>query len=98
MLDRDALCLRGSGALSGTPFQIKSLKIMAVESPCASWIETRAPFDNGELIGTAAPTSGAWKRGARIYNFTPSASGTEGWVCIAAGSPGTWKAFGSVAA
>jgi hypothetical protein len=93
-----ALCLRGSGALSGTPFQIKSLKIMAAESPCASWTETRAPFDNGEFIGTAAPTSGAWKRGTRIYNFTPSASGTEGWVCVTAGTPGTWKAFGSVSA
>ncbi|MEA3029280.1 MAG: hypothetical protein QOG13_605 [Sphingomonadales bacterium] len=93
-----ALCFRGSGALSGTPFQIKSVKIMALDSPCASWIETRAPFDNGEFIGTAAPTAGTWKRGTRVYNITPSAAGTEGWICTAAGTPGTWKTFGVIAA
>ncbi|HKR25362.1 MAG TPA: hypothetical protein VJS15_08900 [Allosphingosinicella sp.] len=94
-----AFTLRGSGSLGDdSALRLKSVRIMAVDSPCASWIETRAPFDNGEYIGTAAPTAGAWKRGTRVYSLTPSASGTEGWVCVSAGTPGTWKAFGTIAA
>jgi len=93
-----AFCLRGGGTLATTPWQLKSVKIMALDSPCATWVETRAPFDNGEYIGTAVPTSGTYKRGTRVLNHTPSASGVEGWVCVTAGSPGTWKTFGAVGA
>lgn len=46
----------------------------------------------------AAPTTGAWLRGDRVYNSTPSAGGYLGWVCVTAGTPGTWKGFGSIQA
>lgn len=93
-----AFCLPGSGSIAdGTAYCKKSVKIMALDSPCASWIEARAPFDNGEYIGTAAPAAGTWARGTRVYNLTPSAAGPEGWICVAAGTPGTWKAFGTIA-
>jgi hypothetical protein len=46
----------------------------------------------------AAPTTGEHARGERVYLFSPSASGIEGYVCVASGTPGTWKAFGSIAA
>ena len=45
---------------------------------------------------TAAPTTGTWKRGDIVYNSTPSAGGVFGWVCIAAGTPGTWVPFAGV--
>lgn len=48
--------------------------------------------------GTAAPSAGAWLRGDRCWNTTPSAAGVPGWVCTTAGSPGTWKAMAVVAA
>lgn len=48
--------------------------------------------------GTAAPSTGAWLRGDRCWNTTPSAAGVPGWVCTTAGSPGTWKAMAAVAA
>ena len=48
--------------------------------------------------GTAAPTSGDWEQGDVIYNSAPTAGGTIGWVCTTAGSPGTWKTFGTIAA
>lgn len=48
------------------------------------------------LIGSAAPTTGYWFVGDRVYNSSPSAGGTEGWVCTAQGSPGTWKTFGTI--
>jgi hypothetical protein len=48
--------------------------------------------------GTAAPTTGAWSVGDTIWNTAPTASGNMGWVCVTAGSPGTWKTFGSIGA
>lgn len=49
------------------------------------------------VFAEAAPTTGTWMRGDRVYDQTPTAGGTEGWVCTASGTPGTWKAFGSIA-
>jgi parallel beta-helix repeat protein len=46
---------------------------------------------------TAAPTLGTWARGDVVWNTTPAAAGAPGWVCTAAGSPGTWKAMANVA-
>jgi parallel beta-helix repeat protein len=47
---------------------------------------------------SAAPTVGTHKRGDIVYSTTPSASGNIGWVCTTAGTPGTWKTFGIIAA
>jgi hypothetical protein len=41
-------------------------------------------------FGAAAPATGAHARGDIFLNISPSASGTLGWVCTVAGSPGTW--------
>lgn len=51
-------------------------------------------------VGTAAPvgTGTAYARGDKVWNTQPSASGVIGWVCTAAGSPGTWKTFGAISA
>ncbi|OMF47706.1 MULTISPECIES: glycosyl hydrolase family 28-related protein [Paenibacillus] len=46
----------------------------------------------------AAPTSGAWKQGDIVYNTAPAAGGFIGWVCVVAGSPGTWKTWGAITA
>jgi len=50
------------------------------------------------LSGSSAPSSGTWIVGDIIYDITPSAGGTIGWVCITAGTPGTWKTFGAITA
>lgn len=58
-------------------------------------------FPNGvtHRQGAGAPTAGTAKRGDIVWNTAPSANGNSvGWICTTAGSPGTWKAFGSVAA
>ena len=64
-----------------------------------------ADFPNGHFLGgafralgTAAPVTGAWLQGDVIENGAPAAGGNVGWVCVASGSPGTWKSFGSIAA
>lgn len=50
------------------------------------------------LLGTAAPTTGTYEVGDIVYNSAPVAGGTIGFVCTTAGTPGTWKTFGAIAA
>jgi len=50
------------------------------------------------MLDSAAPTTGTWAVGDIVYNDTPTAGGTIGWVCVTAGTPGTWKTFGAISA
>jgi hypothetical protein len=45
-----------------------------------------------EVRASAAPTTGYWFKGDRCLNAAPAAGVPVGWVCTAAGTPGTWKA------
>lgn len=56
-----------------------------------SWLQT-------QIYGIAAPTTGTWNAGDIVWDITPSATGFIGWVCVTAGTPGTWKTFGSISA
>ena len=47
---------------------------------------------------SAAPTTGTWKRGDMVWNAFPTAGSTVGWVCVTAGTSGTWKTFGTITA
>lgn len=47
---------------------------------------------------TTAPTTGTYEQGDVIRNRTPSEAGSPGskyvvtgWVCVTAGTPGTWR-------
>lgn len=51
-----------------------------------------------QLEGTAAPTTGTWPLGSIVWNTSPSAGGNAGWINVVAGTPGTWKTFGTIAA
>lgn len=55
---------------------------------------------NARLIGMGggAPTEGYYPAGTRIFYANPVAGGREGVVCVASGTPGTWKEFGSIQA
>jgi hypothetical protein len=77
--------------------RVRSFSIFALDESAApaTWLNW---VDNGQNYGTAAPTAGTWEVGRRIYNVAPTASGTEGWICTAAGSPGTWRTFGAIGA
>lgn len=48
--------------------------------------------------GQFIPNAGYWPRGSKVWHTQPAAAGFMGWVCVAAGTPGTWKTFGSIAA
>jgi hypothetical protein len=43
------------------------------------------------------PASGQWARGDVAFNVNPVTGGSVGWVCVAGGTPGTWKTFGAIA-
>jgi len=49
-----------------------------------------------KYFGTAAPTSGWYWAGEKIWDSSPEHLGKAGWVCTATGSPGTWYAFGTI--
>lgn len=46
--------------------------------------------------GTAAPTTGTWAVGDRVYNQSPSVGNPKSWVCTVAGTPGTWVSEGNL--
>jgi len=46
--------------------------------------------------GTAAPASGTYQRGSIVWHHQPASGGNAGWICTAAGTPGTWKTFGTI--
>lgn len=45
---------------------------------------------------TTIPITGTYLRGDRLWNRVPWPGHPIGWVCIIAGSPGTWKPFGDI--
>lgn len=55
------------------------------------------PKDTEKHYGTAAPTTGKWRKGAIVWNTNPASAAYIGWVCTTGGIPGTWKAFGLIA-
>ena len=44
----------------------------------------------------AAPTTGTWSRGDKVFFTNPSAGGYIGAVCTVSGTPGTWNNFGLI--
>jgi hypothetical protein len=48
--------------------------------------------------GTGIPTEGTFAVGDTVQMKTPTAGGYMGYVCTTAGTPGTWKGYGSIQA
>lgn len=93
----------GSGAAIGIGDGSRHLKVLSnfIRLPDIYYQATATGWNAGSVrrgIGTAAPTIGTYARGDIVWNSEPSAGGPPGWVCVTAGSPGTWKAMANVAA
>jgi hypothetical protein len=43
-----------------------------------------------------APTSSQWQRGDIVFNTRPDQFHFVGWVCVEAGTPGSWRRFGEI--
>lgn len=48
------------------------------------------------LYLNTAPSFGTWKQGDIVWFQQPTAGGFVGAVCVADGTPGTWKTFGAI--
>jgi hypothetical protein len=87
-----------SGYARSTPFaNSDGSKNLWNNSWDTAWMNQTYVERRKEYYNSAAPTGGTWNQGDIIWNTTPSAGGTLGWVCTTAGSPGTWKTFASIA-
>jgi hypothetical protein len=67
------------------------------------WIPARNEFVGSMAVdgydvtwAATAPTAGYHKQGAICWNTGAAAGGKAGWICVTAGTPGTWKAFGAI--
>jgi hypothetical protein len=47
-------------------------------------------------LGIAAPTTGEWTRGDRIFNQSAAVGQPKSWVCTVSGTPGTWVSEGNL--
>ena len=66
--------------------------------PVANRVESSVGARYSNLAG-AAPVAGTWKAQDIMPNdAAASAGGVIGWVCVTAGTPGTWKSFGAISA
>jgi hypothetical protein len=66
-----------------------------------SFVSHRRPlakvgYDTKVLYRNNIPVTGAWKVGDIIYDTTPNGGAFIGWICVVAGSVGTWKTFGAI--
>lgn len=50
-----------------------------------------AKYTGTVYSGTAAPTTGTWKRFDLMVNETATKGGVWAWWCVTAGTPGTWQ-------
>lgn len=80
----------------GTPFAVSSgaggvVSLAGLDTQVT--LSTKRP---SSVRHAAPPTGGIWSVGDRIENTTSAASGNMGWVCVAAGTPGSWKSWGSI--
>lgn len=48
----------------------------------------------GVAVEGSSPSAGTWAAGDRLYSTAPTAT-VVGYVCTAAGTPGTWRPFGT---
>ena len=51
---------------------------------------------DGIRKSTAAPTAGTWARGDVVWNSNAASATSPGWVCVTAGTPGTWKGMANL--
>lgn len=88
-----------SGVASSWAFKLTG---EATTSPLGS---RKLDFPNGFGLagkkvqsGVSAPVAGTYAQGDMVWNPAPVAGGVPGWICVAAGTPGTWKAMANIAA
>ena len=52
--------------------------------------------DNIHMKGVEPPSGGSFTQGDLVWNSDPKPGRHIGWVCVKAGNPGLWSAFGEI--
>lgn len=55
------------------------------------YVKNNGLLTRREFQGTAIPTTGTFIQGDIVWNNAPTAGAYEKWICVSAGTPGTWK-------
>lgn len=87
----DGLLVVGNVDMSASPSVLFFSTYANINTENNSW-------NAGRHERTTVPASGTWAVGDLVWNSAPTAGGFIGWVCTAAGTPGTWKTFGAISA
>jgi hypothetical protein len=74
---------------------IRICKLVTDATKIASVIDLRDVIPSIEY-GDAAPVAGTYKQGDMVFNDDPDSAEYIGWVCVVAGTPGDWEAFGLI--
>lgn len=90
----NSLALMGTGEYNGNFGASEAIQVFEGNARASNFYLTP---DLLITSGAAAPTTGSWARGSIVWNTAPSSGGPPGWVCVTAGSPGTWKAMANLA-
>lgn len=85
-----------------TNIDINSFRLFAqdttngIDTPVVISTEDPTQISPTMRYASAIPTAGTWKKGDILFHTDPAAGGFIGWVCTAAGTPGTWKTWGVI--
>lgn len=86
----------GVGRSSTSISKVRSMSILTRDRGPISLDNGHNASNMYDQIAVQSPDRGTWTKGHRIYNASPLSGSNVGWVCTASGSPGTWKAFGTI--
>jgi hypothetical protein len=90
--------LNNAGSPSECAFRFAD---MSTSYPGSMWFPNVRTFFNSNANSiqwtSASPTTSANQVGDIAINTAPGAGKPAGWICITAGSPGTWRTFGVTA-
>jgi hypothetical protein len=79
-----------------TALRIRSFSIYAVDNEQVTCWTGYEEIVRGAGIAIAPPPKGTYSAGKMVYNPAPKQGAPLGWVCVAGGTPGTWRPMGSV--
>lgn len=86
----------GDVNISGGNTFYKDNKVIGTET-CNNFYDQRTYLPQRKIsVSGSIPIYSKWSVGDIVYNSNPTAGSYVGWICVTAGSPGTWKGFGLI--
>lgn len=90
-----AINLNSAATINGV--YIGQNKISGQSGPEVFDANNKVIYELTASSGNAAPTTNTWKRGDVVWNNAANQFAPAGFICVTAGTPGTWFPFGAPA-